>query len=104
MAHRPRSHHLLIHFFEFTNWGVFLAVWIALVVNIGKQQECYFGGHSHIRPCDTIYATIAFAIVEWLLFTATLGLGTLGYLKESGNANTAGELSNPSGTGKIVAP
>jgi hypothetical protein len=53
---------------------MFLAAWIAISVNIGKKQVCVDenGDHSHIRPCDTIYAAIAFAIVEWLLWSATL--------------------------------
>jgi hypothetical protein len=58
---------------------MFLAAWIAISVNIGKKQACVApsGGHSHIRPCDTIYAAVAFAIVEWLLWCATLfGVGT----------------------------
>jgi hypothetical protein len=74
MPYRPVSHHRLLFLFEITNWAMFFAAWIAISVNIGKKQACadVDGGHSHIRPCDTIYAAVAFAIVEWLLWSATL--------------------------------
>jgi hypothetical protein len=73
MIHRPKSHHYLILALEFINWALFLAVWIALSVDIGKHQECVVdsNGHSHSRPCDTAYTAIAFAIVDWILFTVT---------------------------------
>jgi len=52
---------------------MFLAIWIALSVNIGKHQECVApdGGHSHVRECNTIYTALAFAIADWILFTVT---------------------------------
>ena len=73
MSHRPKRHHHLILLFEFINWGLFLAVWIALSVNIGRHTQCATssGGHDHSRPCNTIYTALAFAIADWLLFSVT---------------------------------
>jgi len=74
MIYRPFSHHYLILALEFINWGMFFAIWIALSVNIGKHDECaafFNSGHSHSRPCNTIYTALAFAILDWILFTIT---------------------------------
>ena len=73
MTYRPKSHHYLTLTLEFLNWSLFLAIWIALSVNIGRNDQCTApdGGHSHSRECNTIYTALAFAIVEWLLFTVT---------------------------------
>ena len=61
---------------DFINWGMFLAVWIALAINISSTTSyCSIGpggGHSDSTPCQTIYAAFAFAIVGWLFFTHTL--------------------------------
>jgi hypothetical protein len=73
MEHRPKSHHYGILLFEFINWALFLAVWVALADNIGKKTFCAdpSGGLSHVKECDTLYAAFAFAICEWILFTVT---------------------------------
>jgi hypothetical protein len=73
MTHRPKKHHYLILILEFINWGLFLAVWISISVNIGRHDQCVAsnGGHSHSKPCDTIYTALAFAIADWLLFSFT---------------------------------
>jgi len=73
MAHRPKSHHYLILALEFTNWALFLAIWIAISVNIGRDNECRApdGTHAHSRECNTIYTALAFAIADWVLFTAS---------------------------------
>lgn len=74
MSHRPKKHHYFTFAFDFINWSLFLAIWIALSVNIGKHQQCVSadGGHDHSRPCNSIYTALAFAIVDWLLFSVTL--------------------------------
>ena len=73
MVHRPKSHHYYTLVLEFINWGLFLAIWIALSVNIGRHDQCVAanGGHDHSRPCDTVYSALAFAIFDWLLFSFT---------------------------------
>ena len=73
MTYRPKSHHYLTLALEFINWALFLAVWIAISVNIGRDDQCVDpdGSHSHSRECNTIYTALAFAIVDWLLFTVT---------------------------------
>lgn len=73
MSYRPRSHHFLTLALEFINWGMFLAVWIALSVNIGQDSYCSgpLGGHLHTRWCNSIYSALAFAIIDWILFTVT---------------------------------
>lgn len=68
---------LLIVALDLINWCMFIAVWIALAVNIGsKSNYCSVsiekGGHSGSVPCQTIYAALAFAILGWLLFTHSL--------------------------------
>jgi hypothetical protein len=78
LEYRPKSHHHLLTFFEFTNWALFFAVWIALSVNIGQKDFCVNvdGTHSRSRECDTIYTALAFSIIEWLLFSVTFfGVG-----------------------------
>ena len=112
MSYRPRSHHRLFLFLEFTNWAMFLAVWIALAVNIGRKDWCVDpdGSHSRSRECDTIYAAWAFAIVEWILFTATLagvGMAVSRYRGTSPavhekNASTGGTAVRPSDDGTVV--
>lgn len=74
MSHRPRTHHYLILALDFINWGLFFAIWIALAVNIGRDDQCAAsdGGHLRTKECDTIYTAWAFAIADWLLFTVTL--------------------------------
>jgi hypothetical protein len=79
MIHRPKSHHYYTFALEFINWSLFLAVWISISVNIGRHNQCVApdGGHSQTRECKTIYSALAFAIVDWLLFTVsfvTVGL------------------------------
>jgi hypothetical protein len=77
MVHRAKSHYFLIVLLEFLNWGMFLAVWISIAVNIGKHQWCEGSngsGHEHNRPCNSAYTILAFAIVDWILFTVTFGL------------------------------
>ena len=98
MAYRPKSHQYLFLILEFTNWGMYLAVWIALSVNIGQDDFCvnFDGSRSFVRPCDTIYATIAFAITNWILYTATLATVTFGIL------TGGGEESAPAAT--VVGP
>ena len=88
MIHRPVSHHYITLALEFINWGMFLAIWIALSANIGKHQECVApnGGHSHSRPCNTIYTAIAFAILDWILFTITFV--SVGYAVSTGKEVT----------------
>jgi hypothetical protein len=46
---------------------------IAISSDIGKYKECVGmeGGHSHSKPCNAIYSALAFAIVDWLLFSLT---------------------------------
>jgi hypothetical protein len=92
MIHRPKTHHYVILALEFINWGMFLAVWIALSVNIGKHQECAAtldSGHSHSRPCNTAYTAIAFAIVDWILFTVTFVM--VGLAISNGDTQTFNE-------------
>jgi len=58
-----------------------LAIWLCLVVNIAKDLNCYVvaptsiggegSGHSTSRPCDCIYAAMAFAIVLWCFLCLT---------------------------------
>lgn len=76
MIYRPFSHHFIVLALEFINWSLFLAVWIAISVNIGKHQQCVApaGGHDHSRPCNAAYTTLAFAIVDWILFTVSFFL------------------------------
>jgi len=79
MSYRPRSHFYLTLTLEILNWFMFLAAWIALAEQIScdtAQCAAPGGGHLHIRPCDSIYAAFAFAIVEWILFTTSLVLVT----------------------------
>ena len=63
--------------FEFINWAMFLAVWIALAENIScNTSYCrvtYQGPRSFIKPCQTIYAAFAFAIFAWLLYCWSFG-------------------------------
>jgi hypothetical protein len=110
MQYRPRSHHHLFHFFEFTNWGLFLAVWIALSVNIGRKDWCVAddGSHDHSRPCNTIYSALAFAIVEWILFTMTffgVGYAASRYRGTTGvhEKTTGGNVVRPSDDNTIRA-
>ena len=78
--------------FEFVNMALFLAVWIALADNIScNTSYCrvtYRGSRSFIRPCQTIYAAFAFAIVEWLLFLATFAGAIRGVVRERKRAGT----------------
>lgn len=105
MVHRPASHHYLTLVLEFINWGMFLAVWIALSVNIGKDQQCVAvdGGHAHNRPCNAVYTTIAFAIVDWLLFTVTFVFVALAVLKKEPvvHEKGAGAAVRPSDDGTL---
>lgn len=107
MVHRPRSHHPITLVLEFINWGMFFAVWIALSVNIGKHQECVApdGGHSHVRECNTIYSALAFAIVDWILFTVSLGC--VAYAISTGRETVVtheknGAAVRPSNDGTVV--
>ena len=82
---------------------MYLAVWIALSVNIGKSQQCVDpdGGHSHVRACNTIYSAIAFAIVNWLLHTVTLAAVTFGILTGGGEDEVAAPPPVASGPGPL---
>jgi hypothetical protein len=73
MIYRPRSHHYITLFLEFINWSLFFAVWISLSVNIGQHAECTVNNSSHLhdRECNSIYTVIAFAIIDWLLFSVS---------------------------------
>ena len=87
MVHRPISHQYITLALEFINWAMFFAVWIAIAVNIGKDQECVAptGGHSHSRECNTIYTALAFAILDWILFSVTFG--AVAYAVATGREN-----------------
>lgn len=106
MIHRPKRHHYFILALEFINWAMFLAVWIALSVNIGKHQECEagpFGGHLHNRPCNTAYTAIAFAIADWILFTVTFV--SVGFAIKSGEDVVPVRAKNPGvTTGASIRP
>jgi hypothetical protein len=105
MIHRPISHHYITLALEFINWGMFLAVWIAISANIGKHQECVAptGGHSHARECNTIYSALAFAIVDWILFTVTFG--AVAYAVATGRDNVVvHEKNTNTTTGPAVRP
>lgn len=89
---------------------MFLAVWIALSVNVGQDTWCVNpdGSHSHTRECNTAYTALAVAIVEWLLFTVTmLGVGYgIGKYREGvapAHEKTAGAGVRPSDDGTLRA-
>jgi hypothetical protein len=105
MIHRPKSHQYITLVLEFINWAMFFAVWIAISVNIGKDQECVAadGGHSHSRECRTIYSALAFAIINWILFTVTLGC--VAYAVSTGRENVVvHEKRDPTAAGGPVRP
>src|SRR5277367_4231565 len=104
MVHRPFSHAYLTLALEFINWGMFLAIWIALSANIGKHQECVAsdGGHSHARECNTIYTALAFAIVDWLLFTVTFA--SVGYAISKGEEFASPNEKNTGAAAPAVRP
>ena len=111
MIHRPRTHHYLTLALEFVNWALFLAVWIALSVNIGRHDQCVAvdGGHAKTQECKTIYTALAFAILDWLLFTVTfVSVGLAVSKKEDGrvvheknNGATNGAAIRPSDDGTL---
>lgn len=88
---------------------MFLAVWISISVNIGRHTQCATpsNGHDHSRPCDTIYTALAFAIVDWLLFSVTffcVGWALLGakeHVHEK-SAGTGGAAVRPSDDGTLA--
>jgi hypothetical protein len=104
MIHRPKSHHYITLVLEFINWGLFLAIWIALSVNIGRNDQCVApdGGHDHSRPCNTIYTALAFAIVDWLLFTVTFF--TVGWAIFTGKEGSHVHEKNAGNTGGPIRP
>jgi hypothetical protein len=106
MIHRPRTHHYLTLALEFINWSLFLAVWIALSVNIGRHDQCVApdGGHSKTRECKTIYSALAFAIVDWLLFTVTFVSVGLAVSKKEDGAFAGHEKNNGVTTGAAIRP
>jgi hypothetical protein len=108
MAHRPRSHHYLTLALEFINWALFLAIWISLSVNIGRDDQCTApdGGHLHTKECNTIYTALAFAIVDWLLFTVTFlfvgkAVGTRDQVVHEKNGTHTGAGVRPSDDGTL---
>jgi hypothetical protein len=106
MVHRPFSHAYLTLALEFINWGMFLAIWIALSVNIGKHQDCVApdGGHSHLRECNTIYTALAFAIVDWILFSVTFAAVGYAIVKGEEVAPVHEKNTNGASTGAAVRP
>jgi hypothetical protein len=109
MIHRPRTHHYFTFALEFINWGLFLAIWIAISVNIGRHDQCVAadGGHASTRECRTIYTALAFAIVDWLLFTVSfvsvglaLGQKDAAVVHEK-NTTTNGPAIRPSDDGTL---
>ena len=104
MVYRPFSHAYITLALEFINWGMFLAIWIALSVNIGKHQECVApdGGHSHVRECNTIYTALAFAIADWILFTVTFA--SVGLAISKGETAPVHEKSTGATSGAAVRP
>src|SRR5947207_9404630 len=70
--HPTHPHQFVALVLEFINWGMFLAVWIALAEQISCNTSfCAApgGGHLHTKQCKTIYSACALAIVSWILFT-----------------------------------
>jgi hypothetical protein len=104
MIHRPLSHQYITLALEFINWGMFFAVWIALAVNIGQNTQCVApsGGHSHSRECNTIYTALAFAIIDWLLFSITFGMVV--YAVATGKETAPVQEKNTGNTGAPVRP
>jgi hypothetical protein len=70
MGYRPRSHQFIILVLEIFSWAMLLAAWIAVFVNVGKRTQCNIDRRD--RPCNSIYAASAFAIIDWMLFTGTM--------------------------------
>jgi hypothetical protein len=71
-------------------------MWIALAVDISKSSYCRVspgGGHSHIRPCQTIYTAFAFVLFEWVLFTVTFSGAIYGYLSDGPGSCPAPSLT-----------
>ena len=104
MIYRPLTHHYIVLVLEFINWAMFLAVWIAISANIGKHQECVApsGGHDHSRPCNTAYTALAFAIVDWILFT--ISFVAVGYAISAGKEVVPVYEKNVSASGPAVRP
>jgi hypothetical protein len=61
-------------------WGMFLAAWMCLSVDIAsdtsycsvRESGHHYPGPRYKTPCNTMYAAYAFALVEWMLFTVSL--------------------------------
>jgi len=65
----------LLILLQLANWAVFLALWIAIAVDIsGDSSHCSVvsGEHSSDTPCQTMYAAFAFTIAGWVLFSHAL--------------------------------
>lgn len=74
--HPTHPHQIVTGILDFINWGMFLAVWIALAQQISSDNSyCTApdGGHLHTKPCNTIYSACALAVVNWILFTISFG-------------------------------
>ena len=81
---------------------MFLAVWIVLAEQISRDNTVCAapdGGHLTTQPCKTIYAALAFAIVTWLLFGISFGIGLHSIITRK---NRGTEKSN-AGTGELNA-
>lgn len=101
MSHRPHNHQYLTLALEFINWGLFFAVWIALAVNIGRDDQfCrdVDGSHSHTKECDTIYTAFAFAIADWILFTVTFFFVAKAVMKKDGSVGNEKVTGNTTAT------
>ena len=103
MEYRPKWHQYLILFFDFTNWGMFLAVWIAIATDLGKKKDGFCvsvdGGHSHSRECNTLYAAFACAIANSILFGITLATVIYAIFRVKDNAIEEKRVSNSGGVG-----
>lgn len=70
--HPNHPHELVSLILDIISWGMFLAVWITLAIEISSDTS-YCNprgyGHLHTRGCNTLYSAFALAIVVWLLYT-----------------------------------
>ena len=96
MTYRPRSHHYLCLLYDFLGWIMFLAVWIALAEQVScDTARCAApgGGHLHTKPCSAVYAALAFAVMEWILFTVSFIMVANNMWRNKEQNNTKGEGS-----------
>lgn len=64
------------------------------------------GGHASTRECRTIYTALAFAIVDWLLFTVSfvcvgMAVGKKDAVVHEKNTTTTGPTIRPSDDGTL---